>query len=863
MNTQGTILVVDDSPANLKLLVDTLTAEGYQVLPADSGEFALAAVAARPPELILLDIRMPGLNGFEVCRRLKARAESRDIPILFISAFGESAERVEGLKLGAVDFISKPFQREELLARVQTHLELQRLRVQLEQQAADLRRVNEQLQTELAERHRSAAALVALNQEMQTSRSASVNLMDDAVEARNRLETANQELRSEMAERQRAENELARNFEAQAALYALLRLSTEDRTTTEFLDRALDLVLSLKWLALESKGAIFLADEARKTLHLQVHKGFSKDLLAICSTIPFGRCLCGRAAITRAIQFADHVDERHDMRYEGILPHGHYCVPILSDDHVLGVINLYVEEGHTRNSREEGFLEAVASTLAGAIERKRAQQALLALSSRQEAILAAVPDIIMEVDNHKVYTWANEAGLAFFGDDVIGKEAACYFAGEQTTYQTVQPLFNGYQNVIYVESWQRRKDGEKRLLAWWCRGLKDESGNVTGALSSGRDITEQKQAAEALRESEIRYRTLVEHAPVAVFVNRADRVVLANADCLRLFGATAPEQLLGKSPFELFHPDFHSAMRERIHQLRDKGKAVPLIEEKIIRLDGTPVDVEVTAAPFQDQGINAIHVVLRDITERKRADAALRQNARELQEKNTELARFTYTVSHDLKSPLVTIKTFLGYLEQDTRSQDAARMEKDMNYIRGAADKMARLLDELLDLSRVGHKMNPAVEVSLQTVVHEVLDLVAGQIAERGVQVEITGEPVVLFGDRPRLVELFQNLVDNAVKFMGDQPSPRVEIGVELAGGEVVMFVRDNGMGIDPRYQPKVFGLFEKFDSGTEGTGIGLALVKRIVEVHGGRIWAESKGVGKGATFRFTLAKTQRQPAVT
>jgi PAS domain S-box-containing protein len=129
-------------------------------------------------------------------------------------------------------------------------------------------------------------------------------------------------------------------------------------------------------------------------------------------------------------------------------------------------------------------------------ESKKLEQRLIAVSSRQEAILAAVPELIMEVDNHKIYTWANEAGYAFFGDDVIGKEAAFYFVGEQATYAAVQPQFDGLQDLICVQNWQRRKDGEKRLLAWQCRVLKDESGNVTGALSSARDITDQNRVEE-------------------------------------------------------------------------------------------------------------------------------------------------------------------------------------------------------------------------------------------------------------------------------------------------------------------------------------------------------------------------------
>jgi PAS domain S-box-containing protein len=163
MKYSRTILVVDDDPRSLALLAGILSGEGYRVRPADSGELALASIAANPPQLILLDIRMPGLDGFEVCRRLKGCEETRDIPIVFLSAATEVEERVEGLRLGAVDFISKPFSRDELLARVQIHLELATLRVELEHQVADrtaeLLAANRRLESELAERRHAELAL--------------------------------------------------------------------------------------------------------------------------------------------------------------------------------------------------------------------------------------------------------------------------------------------------------------------------------------------------------------------------------------------------------------------------------------------------------------------------------------------------------------------------------------------------------------------------------------------------------------------------------------------------------------------------------------------------------------------------------
>ena len=254
-----------------------------------------------------------------------------------------------------------------------------------------------------------------------------------------------------------------------------------------------------------------------------------------------------------------------------------------------------------------------------------------------------------------------------------------------------------------------------------------------------------------------------------------------------------------------------------------------------------------------DGKIIGVVVFAQDITERKLLEQERENYSKELSEKNTELERFTYTVSHDLKSPLVTIRTFLGYLPQDMTAADKQRVEKDLLFMNNAADKMGLLLQELLEMSRIGRIINPPVKITSAELIKEAISIVAGSIADRGVKVQVSGEHVTLYGDRSRLLEIWQNLLENAVKFMGVQPSPQIDIGAERQGSDTVFFVRDNGIGIEPQYKSKIFNLFEKLDTKTEGTGMGLAIVKRIVELYQGKIWVESKGLGQGTSFFFTL----------
>jgi PAS domain S-box-containing protein len=374
-------------------------------------------------------------------------------------------------------------------------------------------------------------------------------------------------------------------------------------------------------------------------------------------------------------------------------------------------------------------------------------------------------------------------------------------------------------------------------------------GQIGGSLlaRAARYAVARHKAEEDLRDSRALYFSLVENMPQSVFrKDRAGHFLFVNERFCRDL-RRSPADIIGRTDADFFPAELAQAYRKDDLRVMETGQVLDQ-EEKYVGADGRELFVQVIKMPLRDaQGqIIGIQGVFWNITKRKCQE-------RELIEKSIELERFTYTVSHDLKSPLVTVKTFLGYLELDMAGADQERIKQDLTYMHNAADKMGRLLDELLNLARIGRKMNPAERVTFKKLAGEAVGLLAGRIITSDAVVQVADASVVLEGDRSRLVEIWLNLVENACKFRGDQPRPHVEIGVEQRGGETVFFVRDNGMGIDPRHQAKVFNLFEKLNPKIEGAGMGLALVKRVVELYQGRIWVESGGLGHGANFLFTL----------
>ncbi|MBL8100487.1 MAG: PAS domain S-box protein [Anaerolineales bacterium] len=412
------------------------------------------------------------------------------------------------------------------------------------------------------------------------------------------------------------------------------------------------------------------------------------------------------------------------------------------------------------------------------------------------------------------------------------------------------------EDVVNSEIRTFAKDGSIRWERVFAHPVWDKKENrLIGIVGAVQDVTQQKLAEIKLKENLLQQTAILNNIPdIAWLKDKDGRYIAINEQFFKLITLSSDE-IIGKTDYEISSKELADLYREGDKQVMETKQRL-VVEEKLTDVNGNIRWAETTKTPiFNSVGeVVGTTGISRDITERKNAELEREKLIKELEAKNTELERFTYTVSHDLKSPLVTITGFLNYLEKNARAGDFDKFDKDVNRIHQAVDKMQTLLKDLLELSRIGRMMNEPVETTFAEIVREALAIMEGNIKARNVKIEFEDNHYKIFGDKIRLVEVFQNLIENAVKFMGDQPNPLIRIGT-IANAEkpITFFVQDNGIGIDSQYIDRIFGLFNKLDTDTSGSGIGLTLVKRIVEVHGGRIWVESE-LGKGSTFYFTLA---------
>ncbi len=372
------------------------------------------------------------------------------------------------------------------------------------------------------------------------------------------------------------------------------------------------------------------------------------------------------------------------------------------------------------------------------------------------------------------------------------------------------------------------------------------------ALRLDRAEAHRQRAEATLRFSEARFRRLYESPVIGImFADTRGGISGANDAFLNTLGYTRADLDAGRLRWDALTPPEQRAGDEHaLAELRRFGSAQPW-EKEYLRADGRRVPVVIGAAMLEGSPEQAIAFVL-DISERKRAEERLRRVADELARSNAELEQFAYSASHDLQEPLRAIGGCAQLLQRRYQGQLDGQADEIIGHITRGADRMHRLIEDLLALSRVGVRGREFAPIDSNAALADALANLRSALEESGAQVTAGALPQVL-ADRAQLIQLFQNLVGNALKFRAaGRPEIRVDAGRD---GDFWRFaVRDNGIGIAPEYHERIFGVFRRLHTATAypGTGIGLALCKKIVARHGGHIWVES-ALGQGATFYFTL----------
>jgi len=400
------------------------------------------------------------------------------------------------------------------------------------------------------------------------------------------------------------------------------------------------------------------------------------------------------------------------------------------------------------------------------------------------------------------------------------------------------------------ENYWAARDGSRHLISWSCTALLDENGLVKHVISAGVDITERKKAEQEILRAKEEWETTFDAVPDLVMIlDGTHHILRANKAMADKLGRR-PEEVAGIRCYEAFHgtqapPSFCPHVR----LMQDGAEHT----EEIYEEKGGGV-FSVTCSPLHDRDgrlIGSVHVA-HDITQRKQWEEKLAANVSELQRANADLQQFAYVASHDLQEPLRMVSSYMQLLERRYKGKLDADADDFIGYAVDGAKRMRRLINDLLHYSRVGTHARPLAPVDCETLFKQAVANLRMSIETCNAQVTHDALPTVMV-DSTQLTQLFQNLIDNALKFRKNEP-PRVHVAAQRVDGHWLFSVRDHGIGIAPEYADRIFIIFKRLHGREEypGTGIGLAICKKIVERHGGRIWVESER-DKQTTFYFTI----------
>ena len=486
-------------------------------------------------------------------------------------------------------------------------------------------------------------------------------------------------------------------------------------------------------------------------------------------------------------------------------------------------------------------------------ERKKSEFEIKKLSIAMEQS----PVIVMITDIKGVIQYVNKKVLNITGyreNEMLGKPSSM-FGGQSKKQMNEMWQALGGAGEWRGEFYNRKKNGERYWELASISPIKDEKGEIISFIKVAEDITHRKAAEEAVRESEEKFRTLSEQAQQGIVIIQDNRVKYANKGMEKMGGRKVDEIMEWTSGdyLKLVHPDSRNVIMKYGAKRLTGDKNPQNYEIKIIAKDGTIRWVAVSAKVINYGGKAAEFVTTTDISGLKETEEKLRNTVEELKRSNADLEQFAYVASHDLQEPLRMVSSYVQFLERRYKNKLDPDADEFIEYAVEGAARMQKLIKDLLAYSRIGIKGSESKDVDLNKVISGVLDDLQETIAVKNAVISCKKLPLIK-GDEMQMGQLFMNLINNSLKFIKEDENPRIEVGADEKKWGWTFYVRDNGIGMKKKYLDRIFVIFNRLHGKDEypGTGIGLAICKKIVERRGGKIWVESKE-GKGTTFYFSM----------
>lgn len=889
------ILLADDN-ADMRDYVARLLGPRMRVTTVTNGRDALEIALKDPPDLILSDVMMPQLDGLGLLRELRANPATRTIPVILLSARAGEESRIHGAFAGADDYVVKPFSASELLARVTAHLNLARGR---QDTLTAMRRLQEistrligagGLESLLQEIVNAAVALV--NAQMGTLQLVEGDKLHIVAHAGRQQPFLEAELRESvcgesMKRRTRVlveDVEASPIFARSPSLPVLRAAGVRAVQSTPLFSRNGKMlgILTTQWSAPHVPDEHDLsrldllvrqaADLIESSVHAELLRGHEERLTMTIDAAGMGtfdvnmrtgkalwsprhfeilgyEAAPGRDATLEMWRACVHPEDldKVDAALQSARKTGTRYVSehrIIRADN--GEVRWVAEFGRYLDdpAGEAQRFIGISFDMTGRVQAERTSHLL-------SAIVDSSDDAIISKNLSGVITSWNKSAERLFGytaKEAIGQTVAALLipADRQNEEPDILARLRRGERVDHFETRRRRKDGSLLDISLTISPVRDAHGHIVGASKVARDITESKRREAQLRKSEERFRQLAEVGPQFVWlVGPRGELEFVNQRWVEFSGLNLEAT---KDPSRLrsvLHPDDDVLG----HWQRSVSSGSPFeLEARLRRKDGEFRWFMMRSVPVRDeQGlIQRWFGTSTDIHDSKLLELELRRA-------NRDLEQFAYSASHDLQEPLRSVRIFSELVYDRCRDQLDPKSRDFLAKVNDGASRMQMLVRDLLAYTQAAKADKPKEPADANAAFRDALGNLSATVEETRAVVDCEPLPSVLI-EAVQLQQLFQNLVGNALKYHRKGVPPVVHAKARREAGDWLFSIADNGIGIEPEFREKIFGVFKRLHTSDEysGTGIGLAICQRIVEHHGGRIWVESVP-GDGSTFYFTL----------